>query len=200
MNTILALALGYLIGSVPFAFLVTRGRGIDLRHIGSGNVGAANVLRTTGVPSAVTVMLLDSLKGSVAVLAAQAMTTGAAAPVAAGIASILGHIYPVWLRFHGGKGVATAAGVFGVLAPIALVIASGVFVLTIVVTRFISAGSLAAAFALTIAAVSTGASGAVVVGAVGAALIVLYMHRANLVRLAAGTEQRIGLRLFEQRR
>ncbi len=200
MNTTFVVLLAYLIGSVPFAFLMTRGHGIDLRHIGSGNVGAANVLRTTGVPSAVTVMLLDSLKGSVAVLAAQAMTTGPVAPVAAGIASILGHIYPVWLRFHGGKGVATAAGVFGVLAPIALLIASGVFVLTICVTRFISAGSVAAALALAIAAVATGAPGAVITGTVGAALIILSRHRANLVRLAAGTERRIGLRLFEQRR
>ncbi len=200
METTVAVLLAYLLGSVPFAFLVTRGRGIDLRHIGSGNVGAANVLRTTGVPSAVVVMLLDSLKGSVAVLAAQAMTIGAAAPVAAGIASILGHIYPVWLRFHGGKGVATAAGVFGVLAPFALLIASGVFVLTICVTRFISAGSLAAALALAIAAAATGAPGTVVTGAVAAAMIVLYRHRANLVRLAAGTERRVGSRLFEQRR
>jgi len=200
MKTAFVVLLGYVLGSVPFAFLVTRGRGIDLRHIGSGNVGAANVLRTTGVRSAVMVMLLDSLKGSVAVLAAQAMTTGAAAPVAAGIASILGHIYPVWLRFHGGKGVATAAGVFGVLAPIALAISSAVFVLMICVTRFISAGSVAAALTLAIAAVATGASVAVVTGAVGAAMIVLYRHRANLVRLAAGTEQRVGLRLFEQRR
>lgn len=200
MKTAFVVLLGYVLGSVPFAFLVTRGRGIDLRLIGSGNVGAANVLRTTGVRSAVMVMLLDSLKGSVAVLAAQAMTTGAAAPVAAGIASILGHIYPVWLRFHGGKGVATAAGVFGVLAPIALAIASGVFVLMICVTRFISAGSVAAALTLAIAAVATGASVAVVTGAIGAAVIVLYRHRANLVRLAAGTEQRVGLRLFEQRR
>lgn len=200
METTIAVLLAYLIGSVPFAFLLTRGRGIDLRHIGSGNVGAANVLRTTGVPSAVMVMLLDSLKGSVAVLAAQAMTTGVAAPVAAGIASILGHIYPVWLRFHGGKGVATAAGVFGVLAPIALSIASAVFVLTICVTRFISAGSIAAALALAIAAAATGAPAAVVTGAVGAALIIVYRHRANLVRLATGTERRVGLRLFEQRR
>ena len=200
MKTTFVVLLAYLIGSVPFAFLLTRGRGIDLRHLGSGNIGAANVLRTTGIRSAIIVMLLDSLKGSVAVLAAQAMTTGVAAPVAAGIASILGHIYPVWLRFHGGKGVATAAGVFGVLAPIALSIASAVFVLTICVTRFISAGSIAAALALAIAAAATGAPAAVVTGGVGAALIIIYRHRANLARLATGTERRVGLRLFEQRR
>jgi glycerol-3-phosphate acyltransferase PlsY len=200
MKTTFVVLLAYLIGSVPFAFLVTRWRGIDLRHSGSGNIGAANVLRTTGMPSAVMVMLLDLMKGSVAVLAAQAMTNGVATPVTAGIASILGHIYPVWLRFHGGKGVATAAGVFGVLAPIALSIASAVFVLTICVTRFISAGSLAAALVLAIAAAATGAPVAVVTGAVAAALIILYRHRANLSRLATGTEPRVGLRLFEQRR
>jgi glycerol-3-phosphate acyltransferase PlsY len=194
MKTILAIGFGYLAGSVPFAFLLTRPRGIDLRYIGSGNVGAANVLRTTGVSPAVMVMVLDSLKGSAAVLAAQAMTTGAAGPVAAGIASILGHVYPVWLRFHGGKGVATAAGVFGVLAPIALSIAAAVFVLTICITRFISVGSVAAALALTIAAAATGASGTVITGAAAAASIILYRHRANIARLATGTERRVGSR------
>jgi len=200
MNATLAVALAYLIGSVPFAFLLARRRGIDLRAIGSGNVGAANVLRTWGAPPAVLVMLLDGLKGSAAVLATQAMTSGAVAPVAAGVASMLGHIFPVWLKFRGGKGVATAAGAFGVLAPTALAIASAVFVVTIWITRFISAGSIVAAIALVISAAATGSSRTVVMGATGAAAIIVYRHRTNLVRLATGTERRIGLRLFDQER
>jgi glycerol-3-phosphate acyltransferase PlsY len=200
MHATLAVALAYLIGSVPFAFLLARRRGIDLRQIGSGNVGAANVLRASGASPAVLVMVLDGLKGSAAVLAAQAMTSGAVAPVAAGVASMLGHIYPVWLRFRGGKGVATAAGAFGVLAPVALAIASAVFVLTIWITRFISAGSVVAAIVLVIAAAVTGSSRAVVAGAMGAAAIIVYRHRTNLVRLATGTERRVGLRLFDQER
>ena len=198
MSGTLAVAFAYLIGSVPFAFLLARRRGVDLRHIGSGNLGAANVLRTLGASPAVLVMLLDGLKGSVAVLAAQAMTSGAVAPVVAGVASMLGHIFPVWLKFRGGKGVATAAGAFGVLAPGAVAIAAGVFVLTIWITRFISAGSLVAAVVLVISAAVTGSSRAVVVGATGVAAIIVYRHRTNLVRLAAGTERRVGLRLFDQ--
>ena len=198
MSGTLAVAFAYLIGSVPFAFLLARRRGVDLRHIGSGNLGAANVLRTLGASPAVLVMLLDGLKGSIAVLAAQAMTSGAVAPVVAGVASMLGHIFPVWLKFRGGKGVATAAGAFGVLAPEAVAIAAGVFVLTIWITRFISAGSLVAAVVLVISAAVTGSSRAVVVGATGVAAIIVYRHRTNLVRLAAGTERRVGLRLFDQ--
>ena len=95
-------------------------RGIDLRRVGSGNVGATNVLRTSGVRPAVLAMMLDAVKGAVAVLIAQRLTHGVAVPVAAGLASVIGHVYPVWLRFHGGKGVATAAGVFAVLTPVAL--------------------------------------------------------------------------------
>jgi glycerol-3-phosphate acyltransferase PlsY len=197
MQTTLAVVFGYLVGSIPFAFLVARGRGIDLRHEGSGNIGAANVLRTTGVVAAVIVVLLDALKGSAAVLAAQMVTTGSAVPAAAGLASILGHIYPVWLRFRGGKGVATSAGVFGVLAPAALGIAGIVFVIIVVVTRFVSAGSVAAAMVLVVAgAVVTNAPGPVVAGAVGAAFIILFRHRGNMQRLVSGTERRIGLRPF----
>jgi len=195
MHIVLAVVFGYLAGSVPFAYLVARRRGIDLRHAGSGNLGAANVLRTVGVWAAVIVMLLDALKGSAAVLAAQAITTGDAAPVAAGLASIFGHIYPVWL-FRGGKGVATAAGMFALLAPVALSIAGVVFVITVVVTRFVSAGSVAAAIALVIAAAVTGAPGPVVAGAVGAATIVVFRHRANMERLVAGTERRVELGPF----
>jgi acyl phosphate:glycerol-3-phosphate acyltransferase len=199
MEFALAVILAYLIGSVPFSFLLTRRRGIDLRYVGSGNVGAANVLRTSGASPAIMAMLLDALKGTVAVLVARAMTDGAAAPVTAGVASIVGHVYPVWLGFRGGKGVATAAGVFAVLAPLALAIAGAVFATTISVTRFISAGSLAAVITLAIAAPATHAPGEVVAGAVGAGLIIVYRHRANVARLAAGTEHRVGLRLFERR-
>jgi glycerol-3-phosphate acyltransferase PlsY len=199
MNIVFAIVLAYFFGSVPFAFLLTRRRGIDLRLTGSGNVGAANVLRTSGVSPAVIVMVLDAFKGAAAVLMAQAMTQGAAVPVAAGLASMVGHIYPMWLGFRGGKGVATGAGVFAVLAPIGLLVASGVFLLTIWATRFISAGSLAAAIALAIATALGHAPRAVIVGAIAAALIIIHRHRANVARLTAGTERRVGLRLFERR-
>src|ERR1700704_5452194 len=102
MNVPLAIAIGYLFGSVPFAFVLTRARGVDLRKVGSRNLGAANVLRTLGVVAAITVMLLDVAKGALAVLVVRAITTSSWASVAAGLAAIVGHIYPVWLGFHGG--------------------------------------------------------------------------------------------------
>lgn len=196
MEEITAVLCGYLLGSVPFAFLLARRRGIDLRGVGSGNVGASNVLRTSGVPTAVLAMCLDAAKGSVAVLVAQRLTVGDATPVAAGLASIIGHIYPVWLRFRGGKGVATAAGAFAVLAPAALGIASLIFLAAVWTTRYISAGSLIATVTLAVGAAVTDAPAAVVVGAVVAAVIVLHRHRANLSRLLAGTERRVGQRLY----
>ena len=195
MEETLAVLLGYLVGSVPFAFLLARRRGVDLRHIGSGNVGATNVLRTAGAPLAVMAMSLDALKGTLAVGVATQLAVGPATPVAAGLAAIIGHIYPVWLRFRGGKGVATAAGVFAVLAPLALLLASGVFIAAVWLTRYISVGSLAGAVTLAVTATPTGASGAAVVGAIVAALIVLHRHRANLARVVAGTERRVGQRL-----
>lgn len=195
MEEIFAVALGYLVGSVPFAFLLARRRGVDLRHAGSGNVGAANVLRTRGVPAAVAAMCLDAMKGALAVLVAQRLTTGPATPTAAGLASIVGHIYPVWLGFRGGKGVATAAGVFGVLVPTALAIAGAVFVLAVSVTRYVSVGSIAGAITLAAAAAASGAPAAVVVGAAASALIIVHRHRANLARLIAGTERRVGERV-----
>jgi glycerol-3-phosphate acyltransferase PlsY len=195
MEEVLAVTVAYLVGSIPFAFLLAQRRGIDLRRVGSGNVGASNVLRTSGVTSAVVAMLLDAAKGSLAVVVAQRLTVGDATPVAAGIASIIGHIYPLWLRFRGGKGVATAAGVFGVLAPFALAIAGGVFLLGVWVTRYISAGSIAAAITLAVVAAASGVPPAVAAGAIVAALIIVHRHRANLARLLAGTERRVGQRL-----
>lgn len=190
----LVLTLAYFVGSIPFAFLVARTRGVDLRARGSQNVGASNVLRTAGVKSAVAAMCLDAVKGSMAVLIAYRLSNGFAWPVAAGIASVVGHIYPVWLGFRGGKGVATAAGVFAVLAPVALVIASAVFVLAVWMTRYISIGSVAGAAALAILTATGEHPLSVTVGAVIAAALIVYRHRDNLARVRAGTERRIGLR------
>jgi glycerol-3-phosphate acyltransferase PlsY len=195
MRIVVALVIGYLAGSIPFALLLTRSRGVDLRRAGSHNVGAANVLRTTGVPRALTVLLLDAGKGAMAVLVARLLTDDVTAVMAAGLAAIVGHVYPAWIGFRGGKGVAASAGVFAMLAPLATAIAALVFVGTIVVTRFISAGSLAGAVALAMATAIGNAPGPVVGGAILAAVLVMYRHRDNVHRLIAGTERRIGLRL-----
>jgi glycerol-3-phosphate acyltransferase PlsY len=195
MEEIGAVVLAYVVGSVPFSLHLARRDGIDLRRVGSGNVGASNVLRTSGVASAVAAMCLDGVKGALAVIVAQRLTVGEATPVAAGIASVIGHIYPVWLRFRGGKGVATAAGAFAVLAPLALAMASGVFLVAVWATRYISVGSMAAAITLTVVTVVSGAPAAVAVGAAVAAGIIIHRHRANVARLVAGTERRVGQRL-----
>jgi glycerol-3-phosphate acyltransferase PlsY len=191
MQTTLAALLGYLLGSVPFAFLLCRRRGIDLRSAGSGNVGAANVLRTSGVAAAITAMCLDSAKGSAAVLVAQAFAPGPAGAVAAGLGSIVGHIYPFWLRFKGGKGVATAAGVFVVLAPAALGVSAAAFLLTVMFSRYISLGSLVASLTLAGGTWALATPTAVKVAAIAAAVLILFRHRGNLARIGAGTERRV---------
>jgi glycerol-3-phosphate acyltransferase PlsY len=190
----LSVLLGYVAGSVPFAFLLARRAGIDLRVAGSGNVGAANVLRTAGAWRGAVVMALDVAKGAAAVSVVQLATGSIAVPAAAGAAAVLGHIYPVWLRFHGGKGVAVAAGVFGVLAPAATAIAAALFVAIVWTTRFISLGSIAATLTLPPAAWLLGAHGAVVTAASGTAALILFRHRTNIRRLRAGTERRMGRR------
>jgi len=182
---------GYLAGSVPFAFLLARRKGIDVRQAGSGNVGAANVLRTTGVGRAVAVMALDVAKGAAAVAIVHTSNGGVGIAALTGAAAIVGHIYPVWLRFHGGKGIAVAAGVFGVLSPIATAIAVGLFVVTVWTTRYISLGSVAATLALPPAAWLTGSPGTVVGTAAGTAGLILFRHRANLRRLSSGTERKL---------
>jgi glycerol-3-phosphate acyltransferase PlsY len=198
MNTVLAVTLAYFVGSIPFAYLLSRHQGIDLRRTGSGNVGASNVLRTSGVRVAVLAMMLDGVKGTIAVLMAQVLSAGPVVVVAAACASVVGHVYPIWLRFRGGKGVATAAGAFAVLAPEALGIAASVFLLVVVVTRFISVGSIAGALTLTVVAALGDVTGAVAVGASVSTLIILYRHRENLTRLVAGTERRIGQRVANE--
>jgi acyl phosphate:glycerol-3-phosphate acyltransferase len=188
----LAVLLGYLAGSVPFAYLLARRAGIDVRVAGSGNVGAANVMRTTGTGRAIAVMSLDVAKGAAAVALAQLASGGAALVAATGAAAVVGHIYPVWLRFHGGKGVAVAAGVFAVLAPVATAFAVMLFVLTVWLTRYVSLGSIAATLALPPVAWLAGAPAAVVSAASGSAALILFRHRANFRRLRAGTERHMG--------
>jgi acyl phosphate:glycerol-3-phosphate acyltransferase len=183
---------GYLAGSVPFAFLLARRAGIDVRVAGSGNVGAANVLRTTSAWRAAAVMSLDVGKGAAAVLVASLITGGVWIAALTGAAAIVGHIYPVWLRFHGGKGVAVAAGVFSVLSPIATGIAAAVFLIIVWVTRYVSLGSIVATLALPPVAWWAGAPRAVVFTAAGSGALILFRHRANLRRLRHGTERRMG--------
>ncbi len=198
MNALLAVTFGYLVGSIPFAFLLSRQRGIDLRRTGSGNIGASNVLRTSGVRAAVVAMILDGVKGTIAVLVAQLLAAGPIAAVIAAFASVVGHVYPIWLRFRGGKGVATAAGAFAVLAPEALGIASCVFFVAVLATRFISVGSIAGALTLALVATFSDAPGVIAIGATACALVIVYRHRENLARLVAGTERRIGQRVVNE--
>ena len=189
----LTVLFGYLAGSVPFAYLLTRPAGIDVRVAGSGNVGAANVFRTAGPGRGAVVMILDIAKGAVAVTFA--FLTNASLPLTAatGAAAVVGHIYPIWLRFRGGKGVAVAAGVFAVLAPLATVAAVSVFLLFVSLTRYVSLGSVAATIALPPVAWLTGAPAAVVAATIGVAALILFRHRSNIRRIRAGTERRMGI-------
>ena len=191
----LAILLGYLTGSVPFAYLLARRAGIDVRTAGSGNVGAANVLRTTGAWRGIIVMALDVTKGIAAVAIAYWQSGSAALAAITGAAAVVGHIYPVWLRFHGGKGVAVAAGVFSMLSPVATAFAAALFVITVGVTRYVSLGSIAASLALPPAIWLTGQPRAEVIAAAGTAALIVFRHRGNLRRLRSGTERRVGTRV-----
>ena len=192
---ILVIASAYLLGSIPFALLMARRWGAaDLRLVGSGNLGAANVMRTSGVTAGLLVALLDMAKGAASVWLADRFTTNAAAPAAAGVAAIVGHIYPVWLRFRGGKGVATACGVFSVLTPMAVPPALAIFLGTVWLTNYISLGSVLASLALPPLAYATGSPNTAVAAAGAAAALIIFRHRSNVARLRAGTERRMGAR------
>lgn len=189
---LLVLTLGYLVGSIPFAFLAGRHlRGIDIRRWESGNVGAANVLRTGSLGTAILVLVLDMAKGGGAVYWSQRVLPGDESAAAAGLAAIVGHIYPVWLRFRGGKGVATAAGAFSVITPAAVVPAAALFVLTVWITRYVSLGSLVATVALPPLAYGFGAAPVTVAAAAVVGALIVFRHRTNIGRLRAGTERRL---------
>lgn len=191
--TAVAGMLGYLIGSLPLGYLVARRwAGVDLRRVGSGNVGATNVWRVSGPVLGAVVMAVDVAKGVAAVIVAGRVAPSEAAALTAGVAAVAGHIFPVWLGGRGGKGVATACGVFALLAPLATVCGAIVFVLTTATTRLVSAGSVTAAATLPIAAAALGASGAVVAGSLATATLIVWRHRSNLRRVWRGTERRFG--------
>jgi glycerol-3-phosphate acyltransferase PlsY len=200
MDEALVTVVAYLVGSIPFAFLLSRRRGVDLHRAGSGNIGATNVLRTSGVRAATLAVVLDGVKGCLAVLEAQVLSGGLVAPATAAFASVVGHVYPVWLRFRGGKGVATAAGAFAVLAPFAFGVAVVVFVAAVGLTRFVSVGSIAAAAALTVVAAVGDTPTAVIVGAAATTALIVHRHRGNLSRLLAGTERRVSRHASETAR
>ena len=192
--------LAYLVGSIPFSFIVGRLLGgSDVRSEGSGNVGATNVLRAAGPKAGVLALILDLLKGvAPLVLGKIAGATPETLAIVA-VAVVLGHIYPVFLGFRGGKGVATAAGVGLCLAPLWTGIALAIFGLVVAVTRFVSAGSIAAAIALPVLAhfgsrfeapAAVGLESQVALAAI--ALMVVARHRANLSRLFSGTESKLG--------
>lgn len=188
---ILVAALAYLLGSIPFGIVITRAMGLgDLRRIGSGNIGATNVLRTGNRPAAVATLILDAAKGGIAVLIARATVGEDAAQVAA-LASFLGHLFPVWLRFRGGKGVATFLGTLLALAwPVGLA-ACATWAATAALTRISSLSALVAAVLSSVWAVLLGQAQLLALIAVLTALVLL-RHSANIARLRAGTEPKIG--------
>jgi acyl phosphate:glycerol-3-phosphate acyltransferase len=189
-----AIVAGYAIGSVPFALLLARRWGApDLRTFGSGNLGAANVLRASGLTPGLLVALLDIGKGAASVTLARYLSDSAAAPAAAGFAAIVGHIYPIWLRFKGGKGVATACGVFSLLTPFAIGPAVAIFTGTVWLTKYISLGSVLATLSVPAIAYEAGSDGAVVAAALAAAVLIVFRHRSNLVRVFAGRERRFSV-------
>ncbi|MCU0830309.1 MAG: glycerol-3-phosphate 1-O-acyltransferase PlsY [Rhizobiaceae bacterium] len=187
----IALVLGYLAGSIPFGLILTRMAGTeDLRSIGSGNIGATNVLRTGRKGLAAATLLLDALKGTAAVLFARHYF-GVEAAAAAGLGAFLGHLYPVWLGFKGGKGVATYLGVILALAPVAFLVFAVCWLAAAFLTRYSSLAALVGAVAAPLSVLAAGdMTLAAFLGIL--TLLVFWKHRPNIQRLMAGTESRIG--------
>ncbi|HEY2082125.1 MAG TPA: glycerol-3-phosphate 1-O-acyltransferase PlsY [Verrucomicrobiae bacterium] len=199
LSYIVTALVAYLLGSIPTGFLVAKARGVDIRTVGSGNIGATNAFRVLGKGFGVFVLLMDALKGWVAVI----LGAGAVAKllpgvpleylrITAGIAAILGHNFTCWLHFKGGKGIATSAGVLIALVPWALVIILTIFIILFLTTRYVSVGSIAAAFALPFATWFTTQHDiglTAVMAAIG--VLAILKHRKNIQRLLNGTENRI---------
>ncbi len=196
--------LAYLIGSIPTGFLVARARGVDIRSAGSGNIGATNTFRVLGRSAGVAVLLADAAKGAVpcAVLPPLAWRVASAGDslnaewlaIAAGVAAVLGHNYTCWLRFKGGKGIATTAGVLLVLMPVAFGACLAAWVVVFALSRYVSLASLAAAVTLPVSVWLWGQSRALLGIAAALGLLAIGKHRANIRRLLNGTESRVARR------
>ena len=191
IEMLLALGIGYLFGSVPFGLLLARvgGKG-DVRAIGSGNIGATNVLRTGSRWLAALTLVLDCLKATVAILLVEQLFGRGAAPFAA-FGALVGHLYPVWLKFRGGKGVATFLGILIPLIPAAAIIYAAVWVILLLTSRISSVAGMAAAVSAPITAALIG-NDKLLPMLLGFALLILWKHRENILRLKAGTEPRLG--------
>jgi glycerol-3-phosphate acyltransferase PlsY len=193
-DALAAIAIGYLLGSLPFGYWAGRLRGIDLRLAGSGNTGATNVMRVLGLKVGVPVMALDIAKGAVAVVVARALSSNDVVPVLAAAAAVTGHMYPILLGFRGGKGVATGAGTMIALVPWIGIAAFFLWLGLSLATRYVSIGSVVTAIAYPTTCIASGQPWAVCLYTLGAGAWVIWRHRANIARLRAGTENRINLR------
>ncbi|HEY2234378.1 MAG TPA: glycerol-3-phosphate 1-O-acyltransferase PlsY [Candidatus Angelobacter sp.] len=212
MNTVyfIVAVVSYLLGSIPFGYLLVRiFRGEDIRQTGSGNIGATNVARSGAKGLGIATLVLDALKGALAVWLAALIAASKynfcgdfiqhpCAPAlrlmaSAALFAVLGHVFPVWLRFKGGKGVATALGVFCVLFPKAILLALAIFILVVAITRYVSLGSILGAIAFPVAAYFMQDSDWLsLLLASGVSLIIILKHHQNIRRLLAGTESRFG--------
>jgi acyl phosphate:glycerol-3-phosphate acyltransferase len=193
--TALALAVSYLLGSIPTGLWLGQAlRGVDIREHGSRNIGATNTLRVLGRKLGAVALLGDMAKGAVPVLYVARLSDWEHAPLACGLAAILGHTFSVFIRFRGGKGVATSAGAFFALLPVPMLCATGVFIVAVGLTRMVSAGSVLGALTLAVTVwIFPGAATQVVQGtAVAVALLVVVRHRDNIKRILSGTENRLG--------
>jgi acyl phosphate:glycerol-3-phosphate acyltransferase len=197
LQHVVLLFVAYLLGTIPFGIIFARLFGAsDVRKAGSGNIGATNVARVAGPIPGILTLLADAAKGALAVWLAAYSTQSSQWMILAGIAALLGHCFPVWLRFKGGKGVATALGVFAVLSPVAALTALIFFGVVLVVWRFVSLASISAAAAMPLLIYFLWAPGhapplPVIFGTLFASALVIYKHDANLQRLVEGTEPRI---------
>lgn len=193
VTVVLWIAGAYLVGAFPTSYVASRyGAGIDLRQHGSRNLGATNVYRVLGWRYAIPVGLVDVAKGAVPVFAARSATDLPWLPVAVGAAAVVGHVFSVFVGFHGGKGVATAAGVVLALAPLALAVSAAVWLVLLTTTGYMSVASLAGAVSFPIAVRFTPSEPYALWVGVALAAFIVYTHRANIRRLLAGTENRFG--------
>ena len=200
LSYIVVALVAYLLGSIPTGFLVAKARGIDIRSVGSGNIGAANTFRAIGKTAGIFVLVMDALKGAAAVWVCDLILkffgiTDSAVTihyrVLAGVFAVLGHNYTCWLHFKGGKGIATTAGVYLALAPLSVASGLTAFIIGVVITRITSVGSMLAAVVLMITVLLTQHDLTLRLVTIALCVLALLKHRTNIQRIIAGTENRI---------